>query len=146
MIQASEVTNGRARPSRGLERDLPFSVLGSWTLTSADRTRGAEPDECDIFGDPDIERSHLAIEVVWTSGRIDTLAIDRKLGVAEIWYWRKGRIQPYVLQGERYLPVTASQVLPELDLDRLTSFLDQPTTSQAIKGFRDALRTQPHHH
>lgn len=126
-----------------LERDIPFSVLGSWTLKSPDRTRGAEPDECYIFGDPDRERPHLAIEVVWTSGRIDKLDIYRKLGVAEIWYWRKGRIQPYGLRDERYVPLAASETLPGLDLDLLASFLDRPTTSDAIRAYREALRLAP---
>ncbi|NEX22335.1 Uma2 family endonuclease [Thiorhodococcus mannitoliphagus] len=137
---------GRLVETYCLERDIAFSVLGSWTLKSSDRSRGAEPDECYIFGDPEVERPHLAIEVVWTSGRIDKLEIYRKLGVAEIWYWRKGAIQPYRLQDEHYVPITASQVLPGLDLELLTRFLDQPTTSQAIKGFRKALQTTANDH
>jgi Uma2 family endonuclease len=82
----------------------------------------------------------LVIEVVWTSGRIDKLDIYRKLGVAEVWYWRKGRIQPYCLRGERYVPVEASEVLPGLDLALLTSFVEQATTSDAMRGYRKALR------
>jgi len=78
--------------------------------------------------------------VVWTSGRIDKLAIYRKLGVAEVCYWRKGHIQPYRLRGGRYVPVTASEVLPGLDLDLLTRFIDRPTTSEAIRAYREALR------
>jgi Uma2 family endonuclease len=63
-----------------LERDIPFSTYGSWTLQSQDWTRGAEPDECYIFGEPSssasgTERPHLTIEVVWTAGRIDKLDI-----------------------------------------------------------------------
>ena len=126
-----------------LERDIAFSTVGSWTLKSKPKSRGAEPDESYIFGNPEAKRSHLAIEVVWTSGRIDKLAIYRKLGVAEVWYWRKGRIEPYCLRGERYVPVTASEVLPGLDLDLLSGFLDRPTTSEAMRGFRDALRRAP---
>jgi len=128
-----------------LERDIPFSTYGSWTLQSKDRSRGAEPDECYVFGNPSSapggdERPHLAIEVVWTSGRIDKLDIYRKLGVAEVWYWRKGRIQPYCLRGERYVPVEHSEVLPALDIELLTSFIEQPTTFDAIRGYRQALR------
>jgi Uma2 family endonuclease len=128
-----------------LERDIPFSTYGSWTLQSQDRTRGAEPDECYIFGVPpssagESERPHLAIEVVWTAGRIDKLDIYRKLGVAEVWYWRKGRIQPYCLRGERYVLVGASEVLPGLDLELLTSFIERETTYDAIRGYRKALR------
>jgi hypothetical protein len=32
-------------------------------------------------------------------------------------------------------------VLPGLDLELLTRFLDQPTTSDAIRGYRQALQT-----
>lgn len=131
---------GRLLETYCMEREIPFSVLGPWTLKSADRTRGAEPDECYIFGDPTAERPHLAIEVIWTSGRIDTLDIYRRLGVAEVWYWRKGVIEPYGLRGDRYVPVAASEVLPELDLGLLTQFLDCATTSAAIKGYREALQ------
>lgn len=123
-----------------LERGIRFRPLGSWTLKERPKQRGAEADECYIFGDKDAERPHLAIEVVWTSERIDKLDIYRKLGVAEVWYWRKGRVQPYQLQGEHYLPIAASQVLSGLDLELLQRFLDQPTAYDAILAFRQALR------
>ena len=44
------------------------------------------------------------------------------------------------LRGERYVPLSASEVLPGLDLELLTGFLDRPSTSEAIRGFRDSLR------
>lgn len=132
-------TIGRLVETYCLERDILFGTYGSWTLKSADRTRGAEPDECWIFGTAPADRPHLAIEVVWTSGRIDKLEIYRKLGVAEIWYWRQGKIQPYGLRGERYIPLSASEVLPGLDLDVLTSFIDRPSTSEAIRGYRKSV-------
>lgn len=57
------------------------------------RERGAEPDECYVFGeDPDPERPDLAIEVIWISGGMNKLEIYRALGVAEVWHWRRGRI------------------------------------------------------
>jgi len=132
---------GRLVETYCLERNIPFSTYGSWTLKARDRSRGAEPDECWVFGEAPAERPHLAVEVVWTSGRIDKLDIYRKLGVAEIWYWRQGRIQPYGLRGEHHFPVTASEVRPglDLDLDLLTSFLGRPTTYEAIRGYRQAL-------
>jgi Uma2 family endonuclease len=123
-----------------LERDIVFSTYGSWTLKDKARNRGAEPDECYVFGTEPAERPHLAIEVVWTHGRIDKLEIYRQLGVAEVWYWRRGLIEPYCLRGERYEPVNESQVLPGLDFALLMRFIDEPTTSQAIRGYRDALR------
>ncbi|TVQ85117.1 MAG: Uma2 family endonuclease [Chromatiaceae bacterium] len=123
-----------------LERDIAFSTYGSWTLKDKARNRGAEPDECYVFGTEPAERPHLAIEVVWTQGRIDKLEIYCQLGVAEVWYWRQSLIQPYYLRGERYEPVNQSQVLPGLDLALLMRFIEEPITSQAIRGCRDALR------
>ena len=69
--------------------------------------------------------------MVWTSGRLDKLAIYRKLEMAEGSFWRKGHIQPYVLRGEHSVPAERSEVLPGLDLDLLTRFIDQPATSTA---------------
>ncbi len=123
-----------------VEQGIEFSTFGSWTLKDQACERGAEPDECYVFGTADADRPHLAIEVVWTSGRIDTLDIYRKLGVREVWYWRTGRIQPYCLRGERYEPVAKSDLLPGLDLGLLASFIEAPTTSAAIRGFRAALQ------
>lgn len=135
---------GRLVETYCLERDIVFSTYGSWTLKDKARNRGAEPDECYVFGAAPAERPHLAIEVVWTHGRIDKLEIYHQLGVAEVWYWRLGRIEPYCLRGERYVPVTASEVLPGLDLELLAGFLDRPTTSEAIRGYRQAIQSAPH--
>lgn len=126
-----------------LERDIEFSTYGSWTLKNQQRERGAEPDECYVFGRvAEPERPDLAIEVVWTSGGIDKLEIYRKLGVREVWYWRKGRIEPYALRGEAYETLKASEVLPGIDLNELATFLEGPTTSQCIKDYRAALQAR----
>jgi Uma2 family endonuclease len=126
-----------------LERGVDFSTYGSWTLESEESERGAEPDECYVFGEVrDPERPDLAIEVVWTSGGLDKLEVYRKLGVREVWYWRKGRILLHALRGERYEPITSSEVLPGIDPAELASFVDRPTTSQAIRDYREALRAR----
>jgi len=131
---------GRLVEAYCLEREIPFRPIGSWTLKSKPKRRGAEPDECYIFGAADADRPHLAIEVIWTSGRLDKLEIYRKLGVAEVWVWRRNQIQPYVLHGSGYEPAEQSTVLPGLDLVLLASFLDRPTAFDAIRGFQAALR------
>ena len=123
-----------------LERDVSFSTYGSWTLHSKESERGAEPDECYVFGEVDAPtRPDLAIEVIWTTGGIDKLEVYRGLGVREVWIWRRGRIQPYLLGDGTYGAVDTSVVLPGLDLAMLASFLDRKTTSEAIRGYRDAL-------
>ena len=124
-----------------LERGVEFSTYGSWTIESKESERGAEPDECYVFGrvvEP--QRPDLAIEVVWTSGRLNKLEVYRKLGVREVWYWRKGKIQGHLLRGEQYEVAAASEVLPGIDLDEIAGLVDRPTTSQAMQDYRRALR------
>jgi Uma2 family endonuclease len=123
------------------EQGIEFSKYGSWTLESQESERGAEPDECYVFGEvAEPTRPDLAIEVVWTSGGIDKLEVYRKLGVREVWYWRRGTIQPYALRGERYEAIPTSEVLPGIDLLLLAGFLDRKTTSRAIREYRLALK------
>ena len=122
-----------------LECDIRFMPVGSWTLKERKEERGAEPDECYIFGTAPVERPHLAVEVEWTSGRLNKLEVYRKLGVQEVWYWRRGRIDPYALRDGHYQLLKQSTVLPDLDLQLLMSFLDRPTAYDAIRDFRAAL-------
>jgi Uma2 family endonuclease len=124
-----------------LERGIDLSPYGSWTLKSAPRQSGAEPDECYIVGaDQGRERPDLAIEVVWTSGGIDKLEVYARLGVPEVWFWKDGRIQVHVLRGGLYESAARSALFPELDVELLASFLDRPTALQAVRAFREALR------
>lgn len=122
-----------------LHAGIDFMPYGSWTIKERKEESGAEPDECYVFGGTDPKRPQLAIEVVWTSGRMDKLEIYRRLGVEEVWYWRKGRIQPYARRGDRYEPIARSGLLPDLDLDLLVQFLDRPNARAAINDFRAAL-------
>jgi Uma2 family endonuclease len=125
------------------ERGIDFNIYGSWTLESKEAERAVEPDECYVFGDErDPQRPHLAIEVIWTSGRLDKRDIYRALGVRELWFWRKGRLTAHLLRGDAYEEIAASEVLPGIDLVQLTSFLDRPTMSQAIREYRTALQVR----
>ena len=123
-----------------VEKEIRFSGFGSWTIKKKKRQRGAEPDECYVFGSRRKKKPDLAIEVVWTTGRIDKLDVYRKLGVREVWYWRKGHIQVYLLEGENYEPAAESECLPDLDLELLIQFVDRETTYDAIRDFLSALR------
>lgn len=123
-----------------LERGVEFSPVGSWTLESKSANRGIEPDECYVFGElANSDRPDLAIEVVWTSGGVHKLDIYAGLGVREVWFWRRGRITVHELAGDGYVERAESVVLPGIDLDELTSFLDRPTASQAIREYRATL-------
>jgi Uma2 family endonuclease len=124
-----------------LEHDIEFLPAGSWTVKKKPAKRGAEPDECYLLRDVKNQTCpHLAIEVEWTSGRIDKQDVYRKLGVRETWYWRDGRIQPYLLWGERCRPITRSKALPGIDLDLIADLVMRPTANAAIREFRAHLR------
>jgi Uma2 family endonuclease len=137
---AIKSTIGRLVEVWCLEHDVEFTTCGSWTLKRKRVRRGAEPDECYVFGEVgSAMRPDLAIEVIWTSGGIDKLDVYCKLGVPEVWYWRDGRIEVHRLRGQRYAAAAQSEVLPGIDLEELVSFLDRPTTSRAIRDYRAAL-------
>ena len=132
---------GRLVEAWCFERGVEFSPYGSWTLEKKENDRGVEPDECYVFGDvPGAERPHLAIEVIWTSGGIDKLEIYRKLGVREVWFWRRGKLTVHALRGEAYQEIPGSEVLPGIDLVELASLLDRTPASRAIREYRAALQ------
>jgi len=125
-----------------VERGIDVRPFGSWTLKEKKEMRGAEADDCYIFGGERRDRPHLAIEVEWTRGAIDKLEIYEKLGVDEVWIWRKGAIEVHVFSGGKFVRARRSRVLPDLDLELLTSVLDRDTLNEAVRDFRKALADQ----
>lgn len=127
-----------------LEHDVTFDVIGAWLLKERAKKAGVEPDECYIFGDLDRDRPDLAIEVAWSRGfsGIKEGAYHR-LGVRELWVWQKGTIVIRARGTRGYRTVAQSQVLPELDLAELTTFLDRSKTSIAMRDYRAALKPKP---
>jgi len=136
-----KTTFGRLVEAWADDREIELDGFGSWTLRTRARKRGAEPDECYTVGG---EKDHpdIAIEVVWTSGGLDKLEIYRGLGTREVWMWRDGEIGVYALRGDRYERMARSEVLPELDLALVASFLLAPSQSGAVRAFRAALRAR----
>jgi Uma2 family endonuclease len=123
-----------------LENAIDFSPYGSWTLEKKEAERALEPDECYVFGTvAEPERPDLAIEVVWTAGGVRKLDIYVKLGIPEVWFWRRGSITIHHLAGDAYRESASSQVLPGIDLVQLASYLDRPSASQAMREYRAAL-------
>jgi Uma2 family endonuclease len=120
-----------------LENGVEFNAYGSWTLKRKKLQRGVEADECYVFGVvPKPKRPDLAIEVVWRSGGLDKLDIYRKLGVREVWFWRRGQLTVHALRGDKYEALSTSEVLRGIDLAELSTYLDRPTDSQAIREYR----------
>jgi Uma2 family endonuclease len=131
---------GRLIEAYALERGVDLSPYGAWTLKAAPRQSGLEPDECYLVGDQTRDIPDLAIEVIWTSGGIDKLEIYRRLGVGEVWVWKESAITVHVLRENRYEHTAQSGLFPDLDVNLLAGFLQQPTVLQAVTAFREALR------
>ncbi len=126
------------------ERGIQFTPYGAWTLKASPDDVAIEPDECYLIGaDQTRERPDLALEVIWTSGGLKKLEIYRRLGVREVWSWRKGTIEVRVLHGDEYTAQGHSDALAGIDLARVTALLDAPTTMDAMRTFRAELRTAP---
>jgi Uma2 family endonuclease len=120
---------------------LELEGYGSMTMRSAPRARGLEPDECYAVGGAK-DHPDLAIEVVWTSGGLDKLEVYQGLKVSEVWVWDDQVLSIHLLRGEAYVVAERSLVLPDLDLQLLTSFLGAPTQTQAVREYRAALRAR----
>lgn len=121
--------------------DIDISSYGSWLLKNAPLERGAEPDECYIFGaDQSKDAPDLAIEIIWTSGGLDELELYRGLGIGELWFWRNDAIEVFLLGDDGYVPSARSALLPDLDFALLLSFLDAPSMTRAKRAYAEALR------
>ena len=86
-------------------------------------------------GNPDI-----AIEVVVTHGQVDKLEVYRGLGVGEVWVWESGAFRVLALREGGFEPITSSEVIPELDLGHLASFVKRTDQHAALRAYRDELR------
>ena len=118
-----------------------FYGLGSTTFRQETVARGIEPDECYCINSekpvPDI-----AIEVVVTSGGINSLAIYKGLQVPEVWFWENNCFTLYCLDGENYQAVSTSKFLPQLDLSLLAEYVLSPEPIDAVIEFRQKIREQ----
>ena len=83
----------------------------------------------------------IVIEVIWTSGGLDKLAIYRGLGVPEVWFWQEGGLSFYLLDEGGYTVGARSTRLPDLDPELLTRCMAEPSTqTAAVRAYRQALR------
>ncbi|MBP0005253.1 MAG: Uma2 family endonuclease [Cyanobacteria bacterium SBC] len=112
---------------------IRFYSQGSATLGDEGRGVQKEPDESYSFGSrkaiPD-----LAIEVVMSSGGIDSLEIYGRLGIQEVWFWEDGLLTVHSWQGE-YRRVERSGLLPDLDLDLLRKYIVYHDQYDAVNDF-----------
>ncbi|EAZ89897.1 hypothetical protein CY0110_13913 [Crocosphaera chwakensis CCY0110] len=116
--------------------EIDFWGLGSTTLRGEKGKAGKEPDECYCL-ETDKELPDLAIEVIVTSGNIKILEVYRRLGVKEVWLWQNDQLEIYYLENDQYSRQENSQLLPNLDLNLLSQFINHPNPRLAMKEFRE---------
>lgn len=123
------------------ELDLDLNGYGATTFRKEAAARGLEPDECYCLGQRH-EVPDIALEIVLTSGGIDKLKVYQGLGVQEVWFWQHQHLSIYSLIDPEsgYQASATSQLLPQLDATLLTSFVDHPNQTQAVKAYRRALQ------
>jgi Uma2 family endonuclease len=102
-------------------KNIRFYGRGSATIGKQEDKTRREPDESYNLGTkksiPD-----LILEITVTSGGINKLEIYRRLRVPEVWFWEDGLLSVYCLQGDSYIKVSKSTLLPDLDLDLLAKY------------------------
>lgn len=124
-----------------IEKDIDFYPLGSTTFREQSVARGIEPDECCCINS---EKSvpDIAIEVVITSGGINSLEVYQGLNVPEVWFWQKGKFSLYSLQKDGYQLIERSQFLPDLDCNLLADYvLSAAQPKEILLEFRQRLKS-----
>jgi Uma2 family endonuclease len=122
-----------------LEKKIDVYPLGSTTFRKENLAKGIEPDQSYSF-DSEKEFPDLAIEIIVTSGGVDSLLIYKDLGVKEVWFWQNKQFSIYSLQNNDYQKVNYSFLFPDLDFQLLTDCLlssDKPI--QKILAFKNKI-------
>jgi Uma2 family endonuclease len=81
----------------------------------------------------------LCVEIVITSGSPSKLRKYELRGVPEVWFWEDGAIEVYCLQSDRYVRVSHSHLLPNLDLSVLCRCLLLTSPLEALREFRKSI-------
>jgi Uma2 family endonuclease len=122
-----------------LERDIPLFAYGSTTFREEDGERGLEPDECYTRGEDRLPPD-MALEVIVSHGLIDKLAVYAGLGIREVWMFEAGAFTIVTRRGDHYERIAASEVFPEVPVERIAQLLTWPDQHAALRTFRDELR------
>ena len=120
--------------------------MGSTTVRNRLKQVGAEPDECYCFDDNEKEIPDLAIEVTITSGSIKKLETYSRLGVKEVWFWKKNKFSLYYLRDLKqfvenfgYEEIQSSELIPELNIAFLSECVTIPNQVDAWEQFEKGI-------
>jgi Uma2 family endonuclease len=133
-----------------MEKNINYYPTGSTTFRKEEKRGGLEPDESYCF-DKLKDYPDLAIEIIFTSGSIDSLKIYQKLSVKELWFWENEQLYIYHLsldnpqelsQTSGYKLIKSSQLLPKLNIERFIKYVKNSNPLTAAKEFRQSLSLQ----
>lgn len=118
------------------ELNIPRRSFSATTWKRRDIDKGLEADECyyihrhdRVSSRPEVDLAEdpppdLALEVVFTHGDVNKMAIYAALGVPEVWQWEDGELQALRLGEGQYTACETSFNLPMLRIKDLEEFLD----------------------
>lgn len=123
------------------ERGIHAIPRGEATMRILEEA-GAEPDESWCLHEektfPD-----LLLEMALTSGGIPKLQIYRRFQIPEVWFWRREKMEVWVLREDGYERVESSSVLSCFDFALLARCLAMmPRWNEARRAFREGLRVR----
>ncbi len=139
------------------ELGIPVKGYGSTTYQRKRLEKGLEPDECfyfhnlgrvrgkkriDLMRDPPPD---LALEVEVTRSAINRMAIFAKIGVPEVWRFRRSQITVYQLHKGRYQAARRSAYFPMIDprqLERFVRLGQEEDDARMIRAFREWIRKE----
>ena len=112
---------------------------GQATMRLALKQAGAEPDKSWCIGE-EKEFPNLVLEIALTSGGVNKLEIYRRFKVPEVWFWRRNKLDIFVLGSSgTYEPSPRSRLLPSLDISLLERCVAIRSWRQARQTFRAGL-------
>lgn len=120
---------------------MRFYDFGSTTYRKKMNLSGIEPDVSFCIGS-NKESPDLAVEIVEVSCGIDKVKVYQRLGVPEVWLFRREAFEVYSLNGQAYTKLSGSKLLSHLDLQLLATYTQKFDLLDAMTEFREKVRAQ----
>jgi Uma2 family endonuclease len=139
------------------ELGINIKILGSLTFRRDDLEKGFEPDSCYYIQNETRVRNSkkidsnttpppdLVLEIDLTSGSLNKFPIYAAFAVPEIWRYKGGRLEVFILAEGQYQRRANSLIFPWLDLGVIPQLIHRSLAegeTATLKGFRQYLREQ----
>jgi Uma2 family endonuclease len=119
-----------------LHEGIEIMPRGQATMRKVLKKAGAEPDESWCIGG-EKQFPDLVLEIALTSGGLDKLSIYRRFAISEVWFWRKKKLEIFVLNSDgQYKTAPASRILPALNVVLLERCVCIESWQEALQTFR----------